>query len=272
MSKRQDRYDRQSFLGPNSSEIIKRTTIAVLGAGGGGSHVVQQLNHIGFKRPIVYDKDFVEDTNLNRMIGATEKDAENGTPKIEVMERISRSLHKDSLIKTFGCRWQENPAPLRLADIIVGCVDGFREREEIEIFSRRYLIPYVDIGMDVHAMPGSPPKIAGQVILSMPGYACMKCMYFLTPENLAKEAGRYGDAGSNPQVVWPNGVLASTVVGVVVDLLTDWSQFERGPVFLSYDGNRKTLTPDNRMAYVKPTGCPHYSGSDIGDPRVPWIK
>jgi hypothetical protein len=36
------------------------------------------------------------------------------------------------------------------------------------------------------------------------------------------EAEKYGAAGSRPQVVWPNGVLASTAVGLAVQLLTPW--------------------------------------------------
>ena len=44
-----DRYSRQSFLGSESEEFIARATVAVAGLGGGGSHVVQQLAHIGFQ-------------------------------------------------------------------------------------------------------------------------------------------------------------------------------------------------------------------------------
>ena len=36
----------------------------------------------------------------------------------------------------------------------------------------------------------------------------MRCMAIVTEEYLKEEAGRYGDAGPRPQVVWPNGVLA----------------------------------------------------------------
>ena len=45
-----DRYSRQSFLGPGSEARIARCTVGVAGLGGGGSHIVQQLAHIGFKR------------------------------------------------------------------------------------------------------------------------------------------------------------------------------------------------------------------------------
>ena len=52
--------------------------------------------------------------------------------------------------------------------------------------------------------------LAGQVILSMPGEACMWCMGFLDDEKMAFEDQRYGDAGDNPQVVW---ALSHLVIG-----------------------------------------------------------
>ena len=113
---------------------------------------------------------------------------------------------------------------LASCDIVFGCVDGFAERRELEIACRRHLIPLIDIGMDVHIVGKEPPRMGGQVILSMPGSRCMKCLGFLSDASLAREAALYGDAGPRPQVVWPNGVLASTAVGVAVDLLTNWTR------------------------------------------------
>ena len=103
-------------------------------------------------------------------------------------------------------------------DLVFGSVDTFAGRHELEVACRRYGIPYIDIGMDVYEVPGEPPRMAGQIILSMPGCACMWCLQFLDEEKLAREAQQYGDAGGRPQVVWPNGVLASTAVGTAASV------------------------------------------------------
>jgi len=68
----ENRYDRQSFLGSDSQIKIEACTIGVVGLGGGGSHIVQQLAHIGFQNYVLYDVDVVQETNLNRLIGARE--------------------------------------------------------------------------------------------------------------------------------------------------------------------------------------------------------
>jgi tRNA A37 threonylcarbamoyladenosine dehydratase len=87
-----DRYLRQSFLGLASDELISQCTVAVVGLGGGGSHVVQQLAHIGFQNYVIYDDDIVEETNLNRLIGGKSFDVLAGTPKLHVAKTMVYGL------------------------------------------------------------------------------------------------------------------------------------------------------------------------------------
>ena len=55
------------------------------------------------------------------------------------------------------------------AAMAVGVVAGwlYQGRHELEVACRRYMMHYIDIGMDVHGQ--APPVIGGQVILSSPG-------------------------------------------------------------------------------------------------------
>lgn len=137
-------------------------------------------------------------------------------------------------------------------------------RHELEVFCRRYLAHYIDIGMDVHGE--NPPVIGGQVILSSPGRPCMRCIGFLTEEKLEEEGRRYGTAGERPQVVWPNGVLASTAVGIAVDLVTGWTRRASPFVYLVLDGNLSTVTPSLTVRKFRGEGCPHLAEEDVGDP------
>ena len=132
--------------------------------------------------------------------------------------------------------------------------------------TRRFAIPYIDIGMDVHQVDGEPPRIGGQLILSMPGQPCMRCLGFLTEERIAAEVALYGAAGGRPQVIWPNGILASSAVGILVDLATGWSGALDRLVYLSYDGNAGTLISHVRLSYVDSAPCPHFPAHDVGTP------
>lgn len=259
-----DRYSRQSFLGPNSEDLISCCTVGVPGLGGGGSHIVQQLAHIGFQRYVLYDDDVVEESNLNRLIGATSADVLAETPKLHLAKMMIYGLQPRASVRGYACKWQEKPEPLRECQIVLGCVDSYKGREELEITCRRYLMHYIDVGMDVHGK--EKPVIGGQIIQSSPGGLCMRCMGFLTDEKLATEVARYGNAGHHPQVVWPNGVLASTAVGLAVDLVTNWTRSSRSHAYLAYDGNQATLKESLTLRNLAIKTCPHFSDSDVGDP------
>jgi molybdopterin-synthase adenylyltransferase len=261
-----DRYSRQSFLGKNSQNIIQYSVIGVIGLGGGGSHIIQQLAHIGFLNFVIFDPDIVDESNLNRLVGAKFADINNKTPKIDIARRVIVELQPEANVFSFTKRWQENPDALKNCDVIFGCVDSFSERQEIEIFSRRFLMPYIDIGMGVLKIKNETPRMVGQIILSMPNGPCMHCLDFLNADRLSKEADEYGEAGPRPQVVWPNGILASSAVGMAINILTGWSESERIAIYLSYDGNSGTLIPHKKLEYLNFKQCAHFPSDKVGTP------
>lgn len=259
--------NRQSFLGECLDDVLENCLIGIVGLGGGGSQIVQQLAHIGFKRFVLYDYDKIEDTNLNRLVGATKLDVEIESPKMAIATRLIRGLLQDASITRVYKKWQEEPDYLKSCDIIFGCLDGYQNRSELEALARRSLIPYIDIGMDVRKVDDEPPRMSGQVIASIPGFPCMRCFGFLNESVLAEEAKAYGAAGVRPQVVWPNGVLASTAVGMVMNLLMNWTnKCEGQTLYYEYDGNKGTIKPHLKTE-MPVKACSHYEIDNAGDVR-----
>ena len=218
------RLTRQSFLGPTSDDVLAEATVGLVGLGGGGSHIAQQAGHAGIGGYVLVDPDVIDEGNTNRLIGGTLVDVRSKLAKTAIAARIIRSLNPRARITEIRKSWHEATDTLKACDIIIGAVDSFREREQLERLARRYMIPYIDIGMDVHEIGKGAFLIAGQVILSSPGHPCLRCCGFITDERLKREAEQYGAAGGRPQVVWPNGVLASTAFGLAVQLLTPWHE------------------------------------------------
>jgi len=260
------RFDRQSFLGADSESRLYAATLGLVGLGGGGSHIVQQTGHLGIGGYVVVDPDRFAETNTNRLIGGTLADLETVTTKVNIAERLIRALQEQPRIISVHDTWHNATGELKRCDIIVGAVDSFKEREQLERFARRHLIPYIDIGMDVHDLGNKTYLIGGQIILSMPGKACLRCCGLITEERLTLEANKYGAAGSRPQVVWSNGVLASTAVGFITQLLTPWFKEPPEFVYLDYDGNRGTLIPNDRMELLRNKVCQHHPTEETGDP------
>ena len=251
--------NRQSFLVDNLDTILDDNTVAVIGLGGGGSQIVQQLAHIGFKRYILCDYDILEDTNLNRTVGAKHNDVEVGSSKMSIAVRLIRGILPDAEITKVNSRFQESPDEIGQAQVIFGSLDGLRNRNELEKFARRKRIPYIDIGMDV-TKPSGIPVMRGQVIASLPDHPCMWCFEFITEEELNKEAAAYNQAGIRPQVIWPNGILASTAVHIAMNLLTNWTgRIDRQTLYYEYDGNKGTLRPHVHYEMHMARECNHHN-------------
>ena len=262
---KKSRLARQSFLGPHSDERLQKTKIGIIGLGGGGSHIAQQCAHVGVGCIRGFDPDHVEDSNLNRMVGAWDSDVTAGSPKTQVITRMVSAIAPSCEVQCFQGNWQEYPTFLKDCDVIFGCVDSYLARAELEATTRRFCVPLIDVGMDVHVVNGTP-AISGQVFMSLPGETCMWCAGFLRNDVIGHEVAHYGAAGGRPQVIWPNGVLASVAVGLAVDLLTGFGDVRKTCEYLSYDGNTHFLQRHPRLEYA-PRDCGHYPLREMGDPR-----
>jgi molybdopterin/thiamine biosynthesis adenylyltransferase len=258
-----NRYSRQEFLGNYSEAIIKNLRVGVVGLSGGGSHIVQQIAHIGFEKYALADPECIDDdSNLNRIVGATLDDARKERPKFEVFSRLIKALHPKADIQGGKKRWEDIREELKDCDIIFGCLDTVLGRRDLENFCRRFFIPYIDIGMGVETS-SRPYAMFGQVQLSAPGHSCLRCNGFLTEDSLKKEANNYGQKTKRPQVVWPNGVLASTAVGIAMDMLFNWSESRMRTDYLSYNGNDHSIN-DHLMKEYRKILCEHFPIREAG--------
>ncbi len=69
----------------NLRNIAINQSIAVIGVGGLGSVIAENLIHSGFQQIHLIDPDVVEVTNLNRIVGAYYEDAKKGRLKVDVV-------------------------------------------------------------------------------------------------------------------------------------------------------------------------------------------
>lgn len=271
-----DDFSRQSFLGAHSEEHLRSLRAVIIGLGGGGSHIAQQLAHVGIGTIHLIDPQTIEASNLNRLVGATQNDVDRATPKVDIAARVIKSIRPWIEVKTEQKKWQEADDLIKDAHVIFGCVDGYQEREYLELAARRYCMPYFDIGMDVAGLKDGTFAVAGQMIATRPGKPCMHCIGFLTTDRLNAEENDYGDAGVNPQVVWTNGTLASIAVGALIKMVCPWSSGSSDFTWLELDGNEQIIVPSQQPRYVpRVSPCPHHGGADgIGDPffSLKWAQ
>jgi molybdopterin-synthase adenylyltransferase len=245
-----DRHFSQNLLmGSAGHNRLKQAKIAVVGLSGGGSHVVQQLAHIGIGEIIGIDSDHVEKRNHARLIGITDDAVLRKEKKTVAMAELVKRIDKH--VKFTGIPYdvprQQAMDALKEADIIVGCVDSLHSKKEVQELAWRYLIPYIDIGVLIRPMTAEGNiSIGGNVITCLPGKFCLWCVGHITQQGLDNETGGrpksyFKGTGKQAQVISFNGIVASQAVSEVLQLLTGFAPAEEDMVIKKFDGLNGTL-------------------------------
>lgn len=244
-------YHRQSIMIKNTGQnVLNKSKIAVVGLSGGGSHVVQQLAHLGIGEIISIDSDTVTTENRHRMIGLRKIDVFLKRKKTAVLKRLTKQINKNIKFTPvpFNVPTQTAINYLKRADIVVGCVDTLQARSDIHELCQRYLIPYVDIGLliTMDRENETVNAIGGNIFTMIPGRECMWCTGIISEKRLNDETGgrprSYIRGGEEQaQVVSFNGLLASAAVNSVFQLLIGFTNHDKSYALIKYDGMKNTL-------------------------------
>lgn len=224
----EERYDRNiRFFGTEGQKILRSTSVAVVGIGGLGTHVIQQLSHLGVKELILIDGEELDNTNLNRYVGSRHDDPIPGSRKVDLGERtanlIDPTIHVQKISDTLVSSQVFNS--LSKADYVFGCLDEDGPRFILNEFCAAYCLPYFDLSSDID--PGPPLMYGGRVAVAWDGKGCLFCLDILDmsdvqdflerPEMKREKEAIYGVSRelltkAGPSVVSINGVIASLAV------------------------------------------------------------
>jgi hypothetical protein len=210
--------------------------------------VIQQLAFLGVGMMNVIDADRVETTNLNRLIGAKPSRSRRtisdrilrrhrgdvGRSKIEVMSEMVCNIDDRIVLHTFAEFFPSvaTVAALRHCDVIVACVDRLQVRDDLNRLAKRYLIPLIDVGIEITPEPGARHGIAaitGRVTKVLPSGPCLRCQGVIDDSSLeaergGKPLGYTGEADiPNPAVVTLNGIVASIAATEVLQQCTGFA-------------------------------------------------
>lgn len=224
-------FDRQvRAFGETGQKTLQRLRIAIVGLGGTGSLIAQQLVHLGVRDFILIDPDVIEETNLNRVVNAFQDDI--GLPKVSIAARYIHAVAKDANLNCIeGDIIRSSIAQELLnADIIFGCTDSHGSRAVLQQVSYQYLIPCIDVGTTITASNGQIGHIYGRVQLLSPGHACFTCSSLLNSNEVRRDmmsaferqADPYiqGAREPAPAVISINGTAVSLAVTMLLSVVT----------------------------------------------------
>jgi hypothetical protein len=242
--------DRQVRLfGEEGQEILRTTTVGVVGVGGAGMITVELLSRLGIGRVVAIDPDRVEITNLPRLPGATSRDAltlltasrrpewlrrfgkRHATPKVKVAQRMARTAGQGTVVEPHMCNVRNARAvdALKTCDYIVLAADSATARHIVNIIGHQYLIPIVQVGVMI--TPNDDGTIEDLFAVErhlQPGGWCLRCSGLVLADRLAIESmpeaqRRFADYGTGqpaPSVITLNAIAVSHAITQMMLSLT----------------------------------------------------
>lgn len=244
-------HDRQvRAFGSSGQRIVASLRVGVVGVGGTGSVLVQQLAHLGVSDFTLVDPDVVEPTNLNRLACAGIADV--GQPKTLVAERSIRTVAPAARVRRLDRDVVEEDVAHELTklDFLFLCTDSHASRAVIGQLAYQHLVPVIDMGVSVTVRDGAVTHITGRTQMLSPGLPCLTCTgaldgeqirrEMLTPEQRAADPYLLGAHEPQPAVMSINSTMASLAVTMFLGAVTPMPANSR---FQLYDGIRGTVRP-----------------------------
>jgi len=242
---------------------LERITVGIVGLGGVGSQVFQQLIHLGVKKFILIDSDKIEESNRSKIVGSRPEDVQKKSYKVHVISNFGKQINPEIKVKEIiGTIYHKSIAyQLRDADVIFCCTDTMVSRMVLSRMAFQYLIPIIDMGIDIQLDEnGRIYRIGGRVMVISPDGPCLECMDILNQDMLAKETASPDETLHNPyiqggevhalSVITFNGVIASLASTEFINLITGFLDRPSEKTYQVYDG-KKGLVRTVQMIPVK---------------------
>lgn len=267
-----DFLDRQQRLfGDTANRTISNLRVGVVGGGGTGSAVLPLLMRHGVRQAILFERDKVDLSNLNRLHGSRRKDAEDRTFKAEVHQRIVQETDIGMKLVTIDA-FVGDPGTvdiLKACDVVFSCTDDHAGRLVLNRFSRFYGIPVIDVGLAMQRRADSGFDLFARVSTLVDGHPCLLCSRHIDPrraheevlkrrdparyEALKQEAYVLGEGDPAPAVAAFTTEAGCMAIGELLAAVTGF----HGKSGMHATRIRRFHAGDDRFPGVTPTiGCP----------------
>jgi molybdopterin/thiamine biosynthesis adenylyltransferase len=265
-------FDRQiRAFGSDGQKVLRGLRAGVVGGGGTGSAVYEQLVRLGVGEIVVIDDDEVSATNLTRIHGSAMADV--GKSKVEVLVDSARAIGLGTEVKAHRAKITEPPAfeRLRGCDVVFGCTDDNAGRAVLSRLAYYYCSMVIDVGVVISSREGQVSGIDARMSVMAPGTPCLFCRGRIDPnrlreeqlpdaerEQLADEGYAQGLADPDPAVLTYTTMIASYAVDELLQRLFGLGEEPRSSEILIRPLQRK----------VRRLGGGPIEGHFCADPRI----
>lgn len=207
--------------------------VAIVGCGGTGSAVAEQLVRLGVRRFLFVDPETLSPSNVTRVYGSSHADI--GRAKVEIAADHVRRIASESICEIVQSMITVSATAkyLRSCDLIFGCTDDNAGRLVLSRIPTYLLTPVIDCGVLLSSdLQGNLIGIDARVTTVVPERACLLCRgridvaragaELLTPDERRRLEGEgYAPAlgRTEPAVVAFTTLTAATAVSELLERL-----------------------------------------------------
>ena len=196
------------IFGDGTIERMQRLSIAVVGASGTGSLVIEQLQRLCVGELVIVDGDHMERRNVIRVPNSTMQDVDEKRLKVDVQaDAIERTGLGTRVIRIRRNLWEpEAVRAVAQCDVLFGCMDSVDGRYLLNALATYYTLPYFDIGVRLQADTSGPGKgrireVCGTVNYLRPGQSSLLSRGLFTMSDVAAAGLRRNDPNAHQQHV-----------------------------------------------------------------------
>ena len=258
-------FSRQiAAFGEAFQELLGVLHIGIVGLGGTGSAVCEQLIRLGVAKLTVCDPQTFESTNINRVYGSRMPD--DGTEKAAIAERQAANIGLSTdLVPLKGAVTEVLIArELKHCDIIFGCTDDEWGRAVLTRIAAYYLIPVFDMGVQIDSDNGHIKSVRGRVTTLIPGSPCLFCRGIVTADGIEAEVlsktnqGEYEKRrregyipelpGTAPAVIMFTSTVAASAVCEMLHRFTGYMGADRNSTEILHRFDESKISTNSKKA------------------------
>jgi hypothetical protein len=126
---------------------------------------------------VLIDGDNLDATNIERVHGSYASHAKEKLKKIEIVRALCLGANPDMEIVAIDGNCLQGVATdwLVRADLVLGCTDTTHSRVGLSELAYRYLVPVIDVGVQLDGRGGRVECEVAQFVSYMPGGPCAFC-------------------------------------------------------------------------------------------------
>ncbi len=210
------KYSRQILFAPigrEGQERLRAAKVVILGCGALGTAQANMLARAGIGSLRIIDRDYVEESNLQRQILFDESYAAQRLPKAAAAERKLKQINSDVHVEGVV----EDAQPHNIEEMVTGfdlILDG------TDNFETRFLLNDAAVKLNTPWIYGAVVAAYGVTMTVLPGRtACLSCVLPRAPEGIHETCDTAGVIG--PAVNWVTAVQMAEALKILSGRLND---------------------------------------------------